>query len=148
MNRSVRILILGGSLLLVLVVGLALAASSFAAPDPSLANSQWTLTGLNGRTPLDAAPISLQFEAGDRLSGNSGCNQYGATYQAEGKALTIGEIFSTKMACVDEGLNSQEVEYQQALAAAAQFELDGDTLTVLDGQGAAVLVFARATDAK
>jgi heat shock protein HslJ len=57
----------------------------------SLAGSEWG--------PADNQKQSLQFRDG-RLSGNSGCNRFSATYRQEGEQLVIGPVASTKMACL------------------------------------------------
>jgi heat shock protein HslJ len=138
---------------LVLVAAVALAALVFAArtlagPNREQAGSRWTLERLNGHALAGEAPLTLAFESSDRLGGHSGCNQFGADFQAQGDALTVGEIISTRMACLDEGLNSQEVEYQQALSSPARYQIDGDRLTLFDAQGSVSLVFARQTGSK
>lgn len=56
----------------------------------SLAGSEWGPAGNQVQT--------LQF-GGGRLSGQSGCNRFSATYRQDGERLIIGPVVSTKMAC-------------------------------------------------
>lgn len=143
MTHITRRFLVVGSLTLVLIAALAFAARTFAGQ--MLEGSRWTATQIDGQPPVAGGPaLMLSFEADGRLSGHSGCNGYGGAYAVNGSALTLSEMMGTLMACADDPLNAQESAFLQALSRVAAYDLAGDTLTLKDANGAAVLVLVRA----
>ncbi len=129
------------------VAGAAIALAVFTSGGSGgdLAGTRWSLVALNQQVPIPASgPITLEFEAGGRAGGDSGCNSYGAGYAARRSSLKITDLVSTLRACVDPLLNDQEAAYLRALAAVVEYEVTGDRLTLTDAGGTIVLVFARA----
>lgn len=111
---------------------------------PEQLKNKWLLLELNGQPPLAGAEITLNIEE-DSLGGNSGCNVYGGSYQVDGDGrIEMSEIFSTLMACLEDGVMEQEAAYNQALYDAASFELadNGQTLLLRNATGAIILRFA------
>ena len=84
--------------------GLALSACAMA-PEaaPKLDGTQWTLQGADKGDLATASgrAVTIAF-TGDRVSGNSGCNEYSAAYSVQGDVLTIGPVGATKRGCADE----------------------------------------------
>jgi uncharacterized lipoprotein YbaY/heat shock protein HslJ len=75
---------------------------------------------------ITARPATLAFD-GAQVSGFSGCNGFGGTYQATDSTITFGNIVATLIACVDEAIDRQE----RAIFAA----LDGETsYSIADGK--------------
>lgn len=108
------------------------------APEPTaLSGSQWELLFFNiDGTEQALAPgsmITAEF-TDEEVVGSAGCNQYGAAYTLDGQNLTIEQAMMTQMACVDEGVMTQETTYLSALAAVTGYTLEGDGL-VLEYQG-------------
>jgi len=112
--------------------------------DSQQLENKWLLLELNGQPPLAGTEITLNIED-DSLGGNSGCNVYGGSYQvdADGR-IEMSEIFSTLMACLEDGVMEQEAAYNQALYDAASFELadGGQTLLLRNAAGDTILRFA------
>ena len=101
----------------------------------NLEGETWVLVNLNGSEPIEGRQPTLEFEAGE-VSGTTGCNHYGGSYQIEGDSIRIEELFSTEMACLDpEGLMAQEQEYLGMLRAVNRFELVDDALTLITDTG-------------
>ena len=92
---------------------------------------------------VPGSTITLLFSEQDRLGGSGGCNTYGGSYTIEGDRITIGQVFSTLMACPDNAVMRQEQAYFAALQSAARFELSGDQLSIDYGNGQR-LTFTRA----
>lgn len=51
----------------------------------------------------------------------------------DGDRMEFGALASTKMACADNALNRQEMEFFKALDDADRFAVSGDTLSLLNG---------------
>jgi heat shock protein HslJ len=131
--------------LVVLAAALVFATSIFAGQSQDLAGTAWHLSAINGQAPVEALdPLTLTFDAEGRMGGNSGCNGFGGAYAVDGSQLTLSELVSTLRACADEAQNNQEAAIMAALQAVAQYAIDGDTLTLKDANGAALLVYSRA----
>jgi len=100
-----------------------------------LEGSVWVLTDLNGSEPLEGQHPTLEFKAG-QISGNTGCNHYGGSYQVEGDSIHFEGIYSTEMACPSpEGIMEQEQVYLDLLRMVNRFELENGELILLVDQG-------------
>ncbi len=100
---------------------------------PLLTGETWVLTIYNDQQPIPGHQPSLQFE-GDQVSGNTGCNQYGGSYQINGEEISLEGIYSTEMACLDpEWIMAQERTYLELLNSATRFIVDEGTLTIYAG---------------
>lgn len=112
--------------------------------DAALVDTDWVLTAIHGRPPLEGVRITLSLGA-ESFGGLAGCNHYGGTYvAASDDVLTLGEITVTAMLCLEpEGVMKQEGGYTQALAEAAGYRVTGDTLEILDVTGQVVLAYSR-----
>ncbi|KLK87627.1 hypothetical protein SZ63_10025 [Methanoculleus sediminis] len=115
---------------------------------PGLAgNTWWTLASLAGEngtlTPvLDGTAVTATFSAEGSLGGSAGCNHYSADYTVDGAALTIGSAVRTEMYCSEPpGIMDQEDRYLALLTEVASYRMEGGLLTLMDGEGADILVF-------
>src|SRR5262245_38338018 len=99
----------------------------------------WTLTALNGTdVPADAG-ITASFSEDGLVSGSGGCNNYSASYQAEGPSLHIGPIAATLKLCIDD-VDAREREFFAILQGALGYSVDDVSLAIASEQG--VLEFA------
>src|SRR5512143_872112 len=127
-----RYLIIGAMISLLLVV----AACSTAPSAQSLNGTNWNLVKLNGQAlPAGTPPLTLKFETQTEISGKSGCNSYGGSYTVTGSSLAFNKVFSTLMACADQGVNDRETAFQQALSKVAFFEISNGQLSLKDASG-------------
>jgi len=88
-------------------------------------------------------PIDLRFE-GEQVSGSSGCNTYGGTFEAIGGSISFGPLHSTQMAC-DHRVMEAEAAYLRALEGSTAYQASGSTLHLTGG--AADLSFTAGTSA-
>jgi heat shock protein HslJ len=70
------------------------------ADGPSLEGRQWVLVTLEGKLPPTGTAPSAEFSA-DQISGSAGCNHYFGTYVVSGGSITISDVGSTEMYCMD-----------------------------------------------
>ena len=148
MKKSWRWITFGALAVVLAVAALLYARSSFGSglfggPAADLSNTSWSLVSMNGQAPGAGQALTLEFDTGTQLTGNSGCNSYGAQYQINGSSISIDQLISTLRACVDQSLNDQEALFQGALGHAAQFSLSGNQLTLKNASGGEVLVFQK-----
>ena len=123
------------SYLVILTAITALALTACGGSGSSLNDTSWTLTGLNGSSPIAGTTVTAQFADG-QVSGQSGCNQFGGSYDASGDSLTVSALFMTEMACLDpEGAMDQESTYLDLLGRAARYQIDGSQLVITTGSG-------------
>jgi heat shock protein HslJ len=114
---------------------------------PSLEGTAWRLTGwsISSQDPNDFT-ITAQF-AEDRIGGTSAVNQYGGPYTAgDDGSFSVGELVSTMMAGPEADMQA-ETSYMTLLAAARQFQVDGETLTLLDEGGNESLTYTATSEA-
>ena len=99
-----------------------------------LAGTSWQVTAVNnGRQAvvgvLGGTSLTMVFGGDGKLSGSAGCNNYSASYRAEGGALSIETPAATRMLCAQpEGRMAQEAQFLAALASATTARREGDRL--------------------
>jgi len=125
---------------LILAVGLAsLAAECNDGSAGDLVGTSWQLDRLDGRPALTETAAWLRFEEGDRFGGSTGCNSIGGTWTSDGSKLTLSEIMTTLIACPG-AVGEQEAAFNTALGEVVSYAIDGETLTLMDSEGAARMI--------
>jgi heat shock protein HslJ len=108
---------------------------------------EWVVTGVNTGDAVESSELtetlSLQFVAGT-VSGHGGCNGFSGRYRAEGSSIEIGDDLMRTLIGCDQEVMALEDAYLAALARATTVDLDGDTLTLRDDDGAIQVVLVRA----
>jgi heat shock protein HslJ len=103
-------------------------------------------TGTAVTSPAVGSTLTLEF-AGDRASGNSGCNSFSGAVERSGiDGIALGPFASTLRACVDPAVGTQEQQYLAALELARAYQLTGDELTLFRDGGTIAATYNRATN--
>jgi heat shock protein HslJ len=119
--------------LIIFAIMLSACARSSPAGQPDLEGTTWVLKTYNQNHPIVGRQPTIQFEDG-QVSGATGCNHYGGSYQVNGSAISIEALFWTEMACMEpEGVMEQELAYLDLLGNAQRFELVDGVLTIFAG---------------
>jgi len=109
-----------------------------------IAGTDWTLTSIEGQTPIKNSNLWIRFENHTWLNGSSGCNQLTANYTRKGiDGLQITQTASTKMHCPQPGIMQQESRYLHLLANIDSYHAEPNTLT-LSTNAITTLTFKRA----
>lgn len=110
----------------------------------ALASGEWLLQQVRGKAIVEGSAPSFSIDADGKVGGDSGCNRFFAESRPkpDNKISFLG-IGSTKRACVDMQRNDQEMKYLSALLDVRAWHVAGDTLHLLDPNGAEVLVFTK-----
>lgn len=145
-----QLIVVAATVAVALVVAVIVLATqptgSLAATPAPLTGHTWTLTRLvvdgDEKILSSANPITLSFQAQDQsLSGNSGCNAYGASYTLTGDQIHITGMRSTLVFCEDAGVMDLEAAYTQALQRVESLRIDGNTLTLEGANGQIFMTF-------
>ncbi len=108
-----------------------------------LGGTEWTLTSLGGRRAAKDTRITLEFNNGV-IEGQSGCNYYGATYEAKQGRLRLSRLGVSDMVCPDPaGVMEQEAAYTRLLLRAANYRVSRDRLEIQDKRRKTLLVYSR-----
>lgn len=119
-------------------------------PPAPLTGTGWTLESysLDGEavsSVIAGTTITAVFSPDGNVTGNAGCNSYGAGYRLDGVNLTVEPPISTKMYCGEpEGLMDQESRYLNLLTDVSSYRVEGGRLTLTDAEGTDLLVFVQA----
>ncbi len=110
----------------------------------ALIEQSWQLT-LFGPvdTPRPAvadSPATLNFEA-ERVSGFTGCNNFGGAYTANAENINFGNLISTLIACPEDDVTAQEQAILSALQGTRSYSLDGNRLRISYDEGRQALVY-------
>jgi heat shock protein HslJ len=109
---------------------------------PELAGTSWVVTRIDGRAPLGRDALSADFGVDGRLNGDSGCNHYSGPFIQDGSTVRVGELLSTRRACVDTDQQRQESRVLAILQGEAIVRYERDRLSVRSSSG--TLELARA----
>ena len=142
-----RAAILTAAALLALALIAAVVAGCGGESSPSLEGTSWKLTGwsVSSQDPNDFT-ITAEFKDG-RIGGTSAVNTYGGPYTTgDDGSFSVGELVSTMMAGPEADMQA-ETTYMTLLAAAKEFRVDGETLTLLDGDGGESLIYTATSGA-
>jgi heat shock protein HslJ len=109
---------------------------------PRLEGVRWEVTGYNNGRHAVVGPkvgtrLSLMFEDG-QVSGSGGCNRFHGSFTVDGKALTVGPVATTRMACEGDVM-AQEGEFLRALQTARTWDIVRGMLDVHRADGERVL---------
>lgn len=111
-----------------------------------LRRTEWHATAINngqgGVVPVlpDTVVSVIVDGSEDRISGNTGCNTYGADFTRDGDEFQIGPPMMTLIAC-DQPVMDQEAQFLQALERAQTYELGHETLYLRAEDGSLLVMF-------
>lgn len=111
-------------------------------PPAALTNTYWKVLLIDQVAPVVPATqreIHLVLQDDGIARGHAGCNRFRGSFSQPAAGLSFGGLISTRMACA-EGMD-QEQRFLQALAATTGFQLEGDTLALIDAEGTRRLYF-------
>lgn len=98
----------------------------------------------NGRvSTIPGTEASVEFDD-NTVTGTAGCNTMNGSFTSDGRALRITELRQTEMYCTEpEGLMDQEAAIAQGLTDAAEYQIEGRTLTIWGADGMVLLELHR-----
>jgi copper homeostasis protein (lipoprotein) len=105
----------------------------------ALVGPRWRLIELEGQPSLGGGSrephlIFSRPDGVNRVGGATGCNIFGGRYEAQAPRIAISELYSTRAACAEENRMRQEARYLSALDRADRYAVNGDTLTLSEGE--------------
>jgi heat shock protein HslJ len=109
---------------------------------PELAGTSWVVSRIDGRTPLQGDALSADFGVDGRLNGDSGCNHYSGPFIQDGSTMRVGELLSTRRACVDTDRQRQEARVLAILQGETIVRYERDRLQVRSSGGTLEMVRA------
>ena len=110
--------------------------------EASLDGTSWELYAFRKSSPIEGTVFTARFEKG-QISGSGGCNHFGGSYEVDNNRLTISELYSTEMACLEpEGLMEQEAYLLDFLGSAQTYSIEAGRLFIVRPDGE-VLSFDR-----
>jgi heat shock protein HslJ len=122
--------------------------ATFSAQSTGLAGTSWQVLMVNNGQQavvslLAGTELTLVFDDTGRVSGSAGCNTLTGSYTVDGTTLTVGQLASTEMMCMDPaGVMEQEAHYLAALGTVSTYRREGNRLELraVDGAMAVSLV--------
>jgi putative lipoprotein len=132
---------------LTLVLGAALAGcGSGINLDEPIEGPLWRLAQLGTEPVAPGSEAQVQFDAASgRVSGSGGCNRMSGAFTRSGVTLRIGQLASTRMACIDPARAATEAQFISALERTASYRLAGPgRLALLDASGRTVATLSAA----
>ena len=110
----------------------------------AVADKEWQLAmvsdGDHTLRPMSPVLASVNFAAGGKVSGSTGCNRYFGTYKQSGSKLDLSPLGSTRMMCVEDAMAIEDA-FTNAMAKVTHWHKDNSTLVLDDTDGKAILKF-------
>lgn len=106
------------------------------ADNPPLPDTHWALQALEGAPVLagpGAAPHLVLHARTQKLSGFAGCNRLQGRFTQRGTQLALTALASTRMACPPPQMQ-QEQRFIELLGAADGYRIEGQTMSLLQGE--------------
>ena len=131
--------------LLLLLIGLIFLVSCGESEvlESPLSSTAWQLIEMDGDIPLPDTSFTIEFSEVE-VSGKAGCNTFSGSYTANEDLITLSDLYSTEMACMEpEGVMEQEQIFIGILGEASTLQMDSEQLTLMDGERR-TLVFIKA----
>ncbi|MEA5075651.1 MAG: META domain-containing protein [Coriobacteriia bacterium] len=133
----------GLAIALALVVVVTAAVAWWLGSSNQLGGTSWVLTAMpHSGLEVEGHTITATF-SDDEIGGQAPVNSYSGEFTAGGAVFKVGEVARTLMAGSDEAMAVEDA-YFEALGTVTAYVYDGDTLTLLDPDGAQMLVFRSA----
>lgn len=111
-------------------------------PDPALVDTIWRVSSIGSKPLPSDLKVTLSIAADLRAGGEGGCNSYFTEASLENDELTFGPAAATRMACPPDTM-AVETSYFIALSAVRNYQLDGDSLRLLDAAGVPLIGLVR-----
>jgi heat shock protein HslJ len=137
--------------ILILGTAVVLMLSACSLEGTSLDGSSWALSSYRDSTGdtvniLPRSTVTAHFQA-DTVTGIASCNNYNASYQANGNKISFGPVGTTRKVCnTPQGIMQQENAFLSALDSTASYKLRSNSLEMIDGRGNTLLVFKKVTE--
>jgi heat shock protein HslJ len=106
-----------------------------------LTGKVWVVTALSGKPPVPTTAITAHFNADGSLSESAGCNVYNGKYTVSGDQIKISAPLATTMKACPDPVMAQESAYLKALGDAKTYKLQGDQLSLIDGNNTELVVY-------
>ena len=112
-----------------------------------LTGTKWRLNGYNnGKGGFVSVLLNTEITAvfGDdgSLTGSAGCNNYTASYEVDGKTISLVPLGVTPVLCAESaGIMEQESAYLAALESAATHQMTGNSLEARNSNGLRLLSY-------
>lgn len=114
------------------------------AGDATSIHGSWLAEDLMGGGVIDRLRTVVEIDVDGRVSGSSGCNAIGGMAEITADTVRFDNLVSTQKMCVPAAMD-QERKFFDVLAAARAWQVDVERqkLTLLDGTGSRIAIFAR-----
>jgi heat shock protein HslJ len=117
-------------------------SSGSSGPAPNLSGTRWIVTRIDGAAPLRDSTLHADFGVDGRVNGDSGCNSFSGPYIQTGNNVQIGELLSTRRACVDSDRQRQESRVLAILQGANTARMDKGQLNLRAANGSGSLLLS------
>lgn len=118
---------------------LAAACATVTDDQPSDLDGEWVVEDIAGCGVIDNSHATLIFGAGGQFSGRASCNTMSSTYSQHGRAVSIGTVALTRMACPPAILN-QEAMLLRQLQGIRTYRIDETGALVLEGENGSYIL--------
>ena len=110
---------------------------------PPLANTEWTLSQIEGEAPLEGRGLDLSFTEDGRFGTSAGCNRFMGEVEIKGREIRFPDKLAGTMMAFPEGLAEQEEKVLSILAQVTSYRIEPKALILVDSEGSELLRYSR-----
>jgi heat shock protein HslJ len=99
-------------------------------------HGNWKVSKMMGIDSLAKSPTLIIDTESNKVSGNAGCNKYGASYTIDGNIINFETPFATKMYCTNMKI---EDAFFDCLSKAVYYKLDNENLQLFSKENELLL---------
>lgn len=108
-------------------------------PEITFTNTKWKLVKILGKEINDSKAFISFATENNRVFGNNSCNSFSGSFEVKnGNQITLSQVATTMMACVD---MTVETQFMDVLKNADNYSLNGKTMTLNKARMAPLAVF-------
>lgn len=104
----------------------------------------WQIVSVGGTPAAGGKPLSLTLGTDGKVSGYSGCNQYGGSFKVARGSLYFSPLAMTEKACAEADVMQQEALIGAALSGSVGYRFNEDGRLVLAGADGTEIIAERA----
>lgn len=99
-----------------------------------LAGTSWFVEAMGGSEIIAGSEPQITFTDDGKINGTTGCNRFFGGYAQSGAEISFSGVGMTKMACLNDGIMTQEITFTNILSGRTKARIDGLGNLVIKGE--------------
>jgi heat shock protein HslJ len=111
-------------------------------PDFLLMEKNWAISSVGGKQINERSHLNLTFLPNGRITGDSGCNQFGGTYNLTQNGISISLLHITRKICIN-SLMQQEFNFLKLISKTSDYIVEEKNKLILKSGNGDIVAYSR-----